>query len=136
MKFEAGTPPISQAIALGESIDYVNKIGLDIIYEHEQNLINYATEKINSIEGVTIIGNSKEKAGVLSFVMKGIHPHDIGTFLSEDGIAVRAGHHCAQPVMKRFNIPATTRASFYLYNDFSDVDMLIESILKIKKVFD
>ncbi|HAC16628.1 MAG TPA: cysteine desulfurase CsdA [Bacteroidetes bacterium] len=134
-KFEAGTPPISQVIMFGESIDYVNNIGIDRISEYESELLSYATKRANEIEGLTIIGTAVQKASVLSFTLKGIHPHDIGTILDQSGVAVRTGHHCAQPVMDRFNVPATTRASFAFYNTFEEVDELISAIHQVKEVF-
>ncbi|MBL79651.1 MAG: cysteine desulfurase CsdA [Nitrosomonadaceae bacterium] len=134
-KFEAGTPPIAAAIGFGAAIDYLSSIDLSIIEEYEQNLINYATEKINTIPGTQIIGSAAEKVAVLSFSIKGIHPHDIGTLLNEEGIAVRTGHHCAQPVMQHFKVPATTRASFSFYNNISEIDALIAGIQKVQKVF-
>lgn len=134
-KFEAGTPAISQVIMLGEAIDYVKSIGLDRIYEYEDSLLEYATQRIAEISDLRIIGTAKEKASVLSFVMKNIHPHDIGTILDQYGIAVRSGHHCAQPVMDRLGIAATTRASFSFYNTKEEVDALIEGLHKVKEVF-
>ena len=121
-KFEAGTPPIAAAIALGAAIDYLSTIGMNAIAAHELDLLNYATEQINYIPGVRIIGNATEKVAVLSFVIDGIHPHDIGTLLNQEGIAVRTGHHCAQPVMQYFKVPATSRASFAFYNNMTEVD--------------
>lgn len=134
-KFEAGTPHIEGAIGLGVAIDYLNGIGLDRIAAYEQELLDYATEIIGALPGVTIIGTAREKASVLSFVIDGIHPHDIGTILDQEGIAVRAGHHCAQPVMKRFGLPATARASFAFYNTKEEVDALAEGIQKAIEVF-
>lgn len=134
-KFEAGTPHIEGAIGLGVAIDYLNNIGLDRIAAYEQELLDYATEIIGALPGVTIIGTAREKASVLSFVIDGIHPHDIGTILDQEGIAVRAGHHCAQPVMKRFGLPATARASFAFYNTKQEVDQLAEGIQKAIEVF-
>jgi cysteine desulfurase / selenocysteine lyase len=134
-KFEAGTPDISGVIALGEAIKYVTQLGLDNIAAHEQELLSYATKLLSNIEGIRLIGTAREKAGVLSFVMEGIHPHDIGTILDEEGIAVRTGHHCAQPVMNRFGLPATARASFGLYNTSDDVDALVRGSEKVREVF-
>ena len=133
--FEAGTPNIVGAIGLGKAIDFIEKTTLEKIEEHEMNLLNYATKKIGEIEGVKIIGTSNEKASVISFVMEGIHPHDIGTIMDNLGIAIRAGHHCTQPVMDYYDIPATARASFAIYNTKEDVDKLIEGIQKTKEVF-
>ncbi len=134
-KFEAGTPPIAQAIGLGAAIDYVRSLGLDLIAAHGHELLDYATARVRQIPGLRVIGEAKEKASVLSFVLEGVHPHDVGTILDYEGIVVRAGHHCAQPVMKRLNIPATTRASFACFNDRDDVDALVEGILKVKEIF-
>ena len=134
-KFEAGTPPIAAAIALGAAIDYLSTIGMNAIAAHELDLLNYATEQINYIPGVRIIGNATEKVAVLSFVIDVIHPHDIGTFLNQEGIAVRTGHHCAQPVMQYFKVPATSRASFAFYNNMTEVDALIAGIRNVQEVF-
>lgn len=134
-KFEAGTPAIASQIGLGAAIDYVNSIGRDQAAAHEHELLRYATERLSSIEGVRIIGTAKEKASVLSFVIDEIHPHDIGTILDQEGIAVRAGHHCAQPVMQRFNVPATARASFAFYNTKAEVDTLARTIEKVIEIF-
>jgi cysteine desulfurase/selenocysteine lyase len=134
-KFEAGTPPIAAAIGFGAAIDYLSSIGLSTIEAYEQSLINYATEQINNIPGIRIIGSAAEKVAVLSFSVDGVHPHDIGTLLNQEGIAVRTGHHCAQPVMQRFKVPATTRASFSFYNSMAEIDALIAGIQKVQKVF-
>ncbi len=134
-KFEAGTPPIAQAIGLGAAIDYVSALGLDRIAAHEHDLLAYATGRLKAIPGLRIIGEAREKASVISFVLDGIHPHDIGSILDHDGIVVRAGHHCAQPVMTRFGIPATTRASFAFFNTRADVDALVSGILKVQEIF-
>ena len=134
-KFEAGTPPIAAAIGFGAAIDYLSTIGLDKINDFENELLNYATEQINDLAGVRILGTAKNKTAVLSFVVDGIHPHDIGTLLNQEGIAVRTGHHCAQPVMQRFNIPATSRASFAFYNNKAEIDALIKGIYSVQKVF-
>jgi cysteine desulfurase/selenocysteine lyase len=134
-KFEAGTPNIGGAIGLGAAIDYVDRLGIDNIAAHEHDLLTYATESLLAIEGVHIIGTAAEKAAVISFIIDGIHPHDIGTILDREGIAVRTGHHCAQPVMQRFHIPATARASFALYNTREEIDALVKGIYKVKEVF-
>jgi cysteine desulfurase/selenocysteine lyase len=134
-KFEAGTPPIAQAIGLGAAIDYIKAIGYEAIGAHGHELLAYATERVQEIEGLRIIGTAAQKASVLSFVIEGAHPHDVGSILDSNGIVVRAGHHCAQPVMKFFQIPATTRASFACFNDKSDVDALIEGIRMVKEIF-
>lgn len=134
-KFEAGTPAIASQIGLGAAIDYLNSIDRDAAIDYERELLRYATARISSIEGVRIIGTAKEKESVLSFVIDEIHPHDIGTILDQDGIAIRAGHHCAQPVMQRFNVPATARASFAFYNTKEEVDALASAIEKVIEVF-
>lgn len=134
-KFEAGTPPIAQAIGLGAAIDYILNIGPNIITIYEYDLLSYATKKLETIPGLNIIGQAKDKAGVISFTMDDIHPHDIGSILDYEGIVVRAGHHCAQPIMKRFNIPATTRVSLALFNTVEDIDALIAGLHKVKEVF-
>lgn len=134
-KFEAGTPPIAQAIGLGAAIDYVRSIGYEAIAAHGHELLEYATEQVKTIPGLRIIGTAKQKASVLSFVLEDAHPHDVGSILDSAGIVVRAGHHCAQPVMKFFGIPATTRASFACFNDQSDVDALIEGLRTVKEIF-
>ncbi|MDC0197025.1 cysteine desulfurase [Marine Group III euryarchaeote] len=134
-RFEAGTPNISGAIALGKAIEYINQIGIRNINKHEEDLLNYATSKLKKINEVKIIGEAKEKAAVLSFIIEGIHPHDIGTIMDSHGIAIRAGHHCTQPIMDYYNVPATARASFAIYNNKEDVDELVKAIEKCIKVF-
>jgi cysteine desulfurase / selenocysteine lyase len=134
-KFEAGTPHISGGIGLGTAVEYLNGIGMNAIAAHEHGLLTYATAAVAEIPGVRVVGTAKEKAGVLSFVMEGIHPHDIGTVLDQEGIAIRTGHHCAQPIMKRFGIEATARASFALYNTREEVDALVRGIHKVREVF-
>lgn len=134
-KFEAGTPAIASQIGLGAAIDYLGSIDREQATAHEQELLRYATERITAIEGVRIIGTAREKTSVLSFVIDEIHPHDIGTILDQEGIAVRAGHHCAQPVMQRFNVPATARASFAFYNTKEEVDVLARTIEKVVEIF-
>jgi len=134
-KFEAGTSNIADAIALGTAIDYLSSIGIDAIAKHEAELLDYATEKFSGINGVRIIGNAKRKSSVLSFVIDNIHPHDVGTFLDFEGVAIRTGHHCTQPVMDRFGIPATSRASFAMYNTKEEVDILVSGVKKIIEVF-
>jgi cysteine desulfurase/selenocysteine lyase len=133
-KFEAGTPDIAGVIGLGAAIDYINGLGIATIGAHEHELLTYGTEKLSAIPGLRIVGTAQEKAGVLSFVMDGIHPHDIGTILDQEGVAVRTGHHCAQPVMDRFGIPATVRASFALYNTKEEIDALVHGIQKVREV--
>jgi cysteine desulfurase/selenocysteine lyase len=134
-KFEAGTPPIAEAIVLGAAIEYLDDIGMDAIAAHESALLAYATAQIGSLPGVRLIGTAREKAAVLSFEVEGVHPHDVGTLLNEDGIAIRTGHHCAQPVMQRFGVPATARASFAFYNTHAEIDSLAEGIRRVQKVF-
>jgi cysteine desulfurase/selenocysteine lyase len=134
-KFEAGTPDIAGAIGLGAALEYVSNLGMDRIAAHEHDLLVYATEKVGALPGVRLIGTAAERAGVLSFVMDGVHPHDLGTILDREGIAIRTGHHCAQPVMERFGVPATARASFAVYNTREDIDALVEGIRKAHEVF-
>jgi cysteine desulfurase/selenocysteine lyase len=134
-KFEAGTPPIAAAIGLGAAVDYLSAIGMDAITAHELGLLNYATEKMIQMPGVRIIGTAKNKASVISFTVDGVHPHDLGTLLNEEGVAVRTGHHCAQPVMQHFKVPATSRASFAFYNTLAEVETLIAGIRSVQKVF-
>jgi len=134
-KFEAGTPDISGPIGLRAAIEYLQRLGMDNIARHEHQLLSYATEQVSKVPGVRLVGTAKEKAGVLSFVMEGVHPHDIGTILDQEGIAIRTGHHCAQPVMTRFGLDATARASFGLYNTKEEVDALVRGLEKVREVF-
>ena len=134
-KFEAGTPNVAGAIALGAALEYVEGVGIDEIARHENKVLAYATKQLAAIPDVRLIGTARDKAGVLSFVMDGIHPHDIGTILDQEGIAVRTGHHCAQPLMVRFNVPATGRASFGLYNTREEADALVSGLHKVVEVF-
>src|SRR5436309_3629295 len=134
-KFEAGTPAIASQIGLGAAIDYLNIIGLEKAAAYEYELLSYASDRISAIEGVRIVGTAREKLGVLSFTIDGVHPHDIGTILDQQGIAVRAGHHCAQPVMRRLNLPATARASFAFYNTKTEIDQLVAAIEEVIEVF-
>jgi len=134
-KFEAGTPDIAGVIGLGAALTYVNGLGIGNIGAHEHDLLVYATQVVSAIPGVRLIGTAKEKAGVLSFVIEGVHPHDIGTILDQEGIAIRTGHHCSQPLMDRFGIPATARASFAAYNTREEVDALVRGIGKVREVF-
>ena len=134
-RFEAGTPNIEGAIGLAAALDYVNAIGLDAIAAHEVRLLADATDAIHQIPGVRLIGTAKHRASALSFVMQGVHPHDIGTILDSEGVAIRAGHHCAQPVMKRYGVSATVRASFALYNTATEIDVLTAGLLKVREVF-
>jgi len=134
-KFEAGTPHIAGVIGLGAAIDYVNAIGLDAITAYEHDLLEYATAKASGVEGLRLIGTAEKKVSILSFIMESIHPHDIGTILDHEGVAIRTGHHCTMPVMTHFNVPATARASFAFYNTFEEVDRLIAAIEKAREVF-
>lgn len=134
-KFEAGTPNIAGVIGLGAAVDYVRSIGFDAIVSHERALLSYATAKLTDVPGLRIIGRAREKTGILSFVLDGAHPHDIGTILDREGIAIRTGHHCTMPLMERFGVPATARASFALYNTRQEVDALVEAIHKVREVF-
>jgi cysteine desulfurase/selenocysteine lyase len=134
-KFEAGTPPIAAAIGLGAAVDYLEGVGMERIAEHEHELLTYATDAFGGLKDIRIVGTAANKAAVLSFVVKGVHPHDVGTILNEEGIAIRTGHHCAQPVMQRFAVPATARASFYLYNSFAEIDALVAGIRRVQKIF-
>ncbi|MDA8108650.1 MAG: cysteine desulfurase [Betaproteobacteria bacterium] len=134
-KFEAGTPNIAGTIGLGAALEFVERIGLEAIAAHEAGLLEYASGRAAEVPGLRIVGTAPEKAGILSFVLEGIHPHDIGTILDTQGVAVRAGHHCAMPVMQRFHVPATARASFALYNTRAEVDALIAAIDKAKELF-
>jgi cysteine desulfurase / selenocysteine lyase len=134
-KFEAGTPHIAGFIGLGAAVDYLEGVGMENIAAYEHELLEYATEVVGAIRGVKLIGTAREKASVLSFTVEGVHPHDIGTILDQEGIAVRAGHHCAQPVMQRFGVPATARASFAFYNTKEEVDALAEGIQRAIEVF-
>ncbi len=134
-RFEAGTPDIAAAIGLGAAIDYMNAIGHDAIESYESELVAYAVDALASVSGVTLVGTPKHRAGVVSFTINGVHPHDVGTILDHEGIAIRAGHHCTQPVMDFFEIPATNRASFAFYNTRDEVDRLVAAIAKVNEVF-
>ena len=134
-RFEAGTPPIVEAAGLAAAIDYVEAIGIERISAHEQELLAYATTQLKKIGGLTIYGESQNKAGIISFTLDDIHPHDIGTIIDSRGVAVRAGHHCAQPLMDRFDITATARTSFGMYNNKADVDALVAALDYAKEVF-
>jgi cysteine desulfurase/selenocysteine lyase len=134
-KFEAGTPNIAGTIGLGHAIDFLNAHGLDRIAAHEDAVLAYGAEKLREIPGVRLVGTARHKAAILGFLVEGVHPHDVGTILDQEGIAVRAGHHCAQPVMERFGVPATVRASFAIYNDRDDVDALVAGLHKVKELF-
>ena len=135
-KFEAGTPAIAEAIGLGSAIDYLQSIGMEHIEQHEQEIISYALEALNEIEGLRVIGPPPaNKGAVAAFAMDGIHPHDVAQILDSEGVAVRAGHHCAMPLQAKYGLPATTRASFYLYNTRDEVDILVKGLEKVKKIF-
>lgn len=134
-KFEAGTPDMAGAVGLAAAIEYLNGLGMTNVATHEDELLAYATSAVSDIPGVRLIGTAKEKAGVLSFVVNGVHPHDVGTILDQEGIAIRTGHHCAQPVMERFGVDATCRASFGLYNTKEEIDALVRGIQKVGEVF-
>jgi cysteine desulfurase/selenocysteine lyase len=134
-KFEAGTPNIAGVIGLGAALDYVQALGLDAISAHEHDLLTYATQLASEVPGMRLIGTAQDKASILSFTLEGVHPHDIGTILDRDGIAIRAGHHCAMPVMAHFQVPATARASFALYNTREEVDALFSGLHKVIKLF-
>jgi cysteine desulfurase/selenocysteine lyase len=134
-KFEAGTPNIEGVVGLAAALDYVESLGVDNIAAHEHDLLVYATDSLSALPGLRIIGTAKEKASVVSFTLEGVHPHDIGTILDQEGIAIRTGHHCAQPLMMRFNVPATGRASFGLYNTREEVDALVSGLRKVIEVF-
>ncbi|MFV9988860.1 MAG: cysteine desulfurase [Coxiella endosymbiont of Dermacentor nuttalli] len=134
-KFEAGTPNIAGVVGLGAAIDYLMAIGFEKMNIHEKALLNYATEKLQKISGLKIIGNSPHKIGVISFIMKQAHPHDIATILDSKGIAIRAGHHCAMPLMKRFNLPATARITLGVYNTFNDIDRLVDGLIQVNQIF-
>jgi len=133
-KFEAGTPPIAEAIGLGVAVDYLTALGMENVYRHEQQLVRYAMEQLRRMEGVTIYG-PEQRGGVVTFNVEGVHPHDLATVLNEEGIAIRAGHHCAQPIMEWLGVPATARASFYVYNTEEDVDRLVAAIERAKEFF-
>jgi cysteine desulfurase/selenocysteine lyase len=135
MKFEAGTPPIAEAVGLGEAIAFVESVGTAAIIAHEADLLALATDRLLAIPGVRIMGNAAARASVISFTLAGVHPHDLGTVLDELGVAIRAGHHCAQPLMRRFGVPATARASFSVYNTASDVDALARGVERARRLF-
>jgi cysteine desulfurase/selenocysteine lyase len=134
-KFEAGTPDIAGAIALGAAVDYIQSIGLQQVSEHEQELLAYGTGALSSIDGIRLIGTARNKASILSFVVEGVHPHDVGTIVDREGIAIRTGHHCAQPVMERFGVPATARASLAMYNTREEIDALVRALERVRELF-
>ena len=133
--FEAGTPNVGGAVGLEAAIGYLSEAGIDAVRRHEEDLLGYATARLSSVDGLRIIGTAKRKAGVISFVLEGIHPHDIGTILDTEGVAVRTGHHCAQPVMERFGVPATVRASLAMYNTTGEIDALAAGLAKAAGIF-
>ncbi len=134
-KFEAGTPNIAGAIGLGAAIDYMNNIGLEEMKDHIHHLLIYATERLYDVNGLSIIGKSSNKTGVISFLIDGVHPHDIGTIVNDMGVAIRTGHHCTMPLMQRYQIPGTARASFSIYNTFDEIDQLVNALRHVKKIF-
>jgi cysteine desulfurase/selenocysteine lyase len=133
-KFEAGTPNIAGPIGLGAAIDYLNEVGMDAIAAHEDALLKHATEVLLEVPGVRVIGTAREKAGALSFMLDNIHPHDIGTVLDQEGIAIRTGHHCTQPLMERFGVPATARAALAFYNTHEEIEALGRALYKVKEL--
>ena len=135
-KFEAGTPNIAGTIGLGAAVEFMSELGMDAIAAHEHEVLEYATEVLGELEGVRIIGTAPAKAGIVSFVVDGVHPHDVGTIVDQHGVAIRAGHHCAMPLMRRFRVPATTRASLAVYNTRADIDALVAGLRKVKEIFD
>jgi cysteine desulfurase/selenocysteine lyase len=134
-RFEAGTPPIAATITLGAAVDYLESIGMERIAAYERELLEYGMQAVASIPGLRVIGTAANKAAVLSMVLDDVHPHDVGTLANHDGVAIRTGHHCAQPVMQRFHVPATARASFAFYNTFAEIDALAASLRRIQKMF-
>ena len=134
-KFEAGTPDVAGAIGLGVALDYITSIGWPEIVGHEQTLLDYGTQALQAIAGVRLVGTAPRKASILSFVMEGVHPHDIGTVVDTQGVAIRTGHHCAQPVMERFGVPATARASLAMYNTREDIDALVAALARVRELF-
>lgn len=135
-KFEAGTPGISQVVGLGAAVDYLNSLDRAFLSKYEHDLLAYATEKLLTVPGLNIVGTAAEKVSLISFIIDGVHPHDVGTILDEEAVAVRTGHHCAQPVMERYQIPATTRASMAFYNTFEEIDKLYNALMKVTRLFD
>jgi cysteine desulfurase/selenocysteine lyase len=134
-KFEAGTPHIAGVVGLGAAIDYLGDIGLHVVAAHEEQLLDYAASALTAVPGVRLVGTAEDRAGVLSFVVEGVHPHDIGQILDQEGIAIRTGHHCCQPIMDRFGVPATARASLALYNTREDIDALVAGLYRVKEIF-
>jgi cysteine desulfurase/selenocysteine lyase len=134
-RFEAGVPMTSQAVGLGAAVDYLTGIGMEAVAAHERDLLAYATEQVGRLPGVRLVGTAAQRASILSFEVSGVHPHDVGAVLDDEGIAVRAGHHCAQPIMARLGVPATARASFALYNARDEVDALVRGIERVRALF-
>jgi cysteine desulfurase/selenocysteine lyase len=134
-RFEAGTPDIAAAVGFSAALDYINQIDMNVITQHEASLMQTAVSQLSSIDGLHLLGGAPDAAGALSFVMDGIHPHDIGTVLDHEGIAIRAGHHCAMPLMERFKVPATVRVSFGIYNQFADIEALVNALQLVKRMF-
>ena len=134
-KFEAGTPHIAGAVGLGAAVDYITSVGFNKIMAHEQDLLSYGTSALSSVPGLRFIGTADRKASILSFVLKGAHPHDVGTIVDTEGVAIRTGHHCTQPVMERFDIPATARASVAMYNTRDEIDALVRALGKVRETF-
>jgi cysteine desulfurase/selenocysteine lyase len=134
-KFEAGTPNIAGAVGLAAALDYVSAVGLDRVAVHERELLAYATEALSRVPRLRVTGTAREKAGILSFVLDDVHPHDVGTILDRYGVAIRAGHHCCQPLMARLGVPATARASIALYNTRDDIDVLVQAVQAAREVF-
>ena len=135
LKFEAGTPAIAEIVGLGPALDYIQNLGFEQIEAYERALLEEATKKLSQVEGLQIIGTAREKGPIISFVLNDIHPHDIGTILDQEGIAIRTGHHCAQPIIRRFGLAATARASFSFYNRKEEIDILVNALEKVKQVF-
>ena len=134
-KFEAGTPHIAGAVGLGAAVDYVTSIGFERIAAHERDLLAYGTDALLEVPGLRLIGTARNKASILSFVLKGVHPHDIGTIVDMEGVSIRTGHHCTQPVMERFGVPATARASVAMYNTRGEIDQLVRALLHVRETF-
>ena len=134
-KFEAGTPHIAGAIGLGAAVDFIRSVGFEAIAGHERRLLDYATDRLSAVPGLRLIGTAREKVSILSFVLDGVHAHDIGTIVDTEGVAIRTGHHCTQPVMARFNVPATARASLAMYNTVEEIDQLVTALTKVREIF-
>ena len=134
-KFEAGTPPIAEVIGLRSALEYLQNIGWEGMKQHKEELLEYGTKVLSAVKGVRIIGTAKEKTSIISFVVDGIHPHDLGTLVDQEGVAIRTGHHCTQPVMEFFKVPATARASLAVYNTKEELDILVKSINRAKEIF-